>query len=166
MTTNPEHGGPWYHHFWPWFIVTLLGSTVVAGVTTVFIAVLGADSLVADDYYRDGKAINQTFAADREAVLREAVARVRVDDHISVSLEILGEAPGALELELSHVTRAERDRRLRLQRGADGSYTTSEAPPVGRFYATLRPSGVGATWRLRRLVELPGERVFLLEPAG
>jgi len=166
MTSHRPESGPWYQHSWPWFIVVLLGSTVVAGISTVFIAVQGADSLVVDDYYRDGKAINKTFAADREASLREAVARVRMEGGVAVALEILGEAPPALELELSHVTREALDRRLRLERKADGSYATSEAPPVGSFYATLRPATERPTWRLRRRIDLPAEHDIVLEPAG
>jgi hypothetical protein len=166
MTTEQLDSGPWYRYFWPWFIVVLLGSTVVAGITTVFIAVTGADSLVTDDYYREGKAINQSIALDHEAALREALARVRVDDRLSVTLEILGELPTALELELSHVTQAGLDRRLHLSRTADGRYAAQEPLPEGRFYATLRPAGRGALWQLRGRVDLPTDRDFVLEPAG
>jgi hypothetical protein len=165
--TTADYSGPWYRHSWPWFIVVLLGSTVVAGISTVFIAVNGADSLVSDDYYREGKAINSSLAADREAALREAVASARVDKgSVSVSLDILGDAPAALELELSHVTRAERDHLLRLTRTADGRYASAETLPHGHFYATLRPAGENATWRLRRRIELPLQRTFVLEPSG
>jgi hypothetical protein len=167
MTVERLDSGPWYHYFWPWFIVVLLGSTVVAGISTVFIAVRGADPLVADDYYRDGKAINRTFAADREAVLREAHARVRIDDGVSIELEILGELPEELTLELSHVTLSKLDRRLRLQPTSTGHYATSAAPPAGPFYLSLHPAGEQASWRLRRRVDLPSGRDFLfeLEPA-
>ena len=61
MNVEPSHAGPWYRHSWPWFIVVLLSTTVVAGIATVIIAVRGADPLVADDYYRAGKAINRTL---------------------------------------------------------------------------------------------------------
>lgn len=40
-------GTAWYHHFWPWFIVGLLAISVVASLTTVAIAVRGADEEVA-----------------------------------------------------------------------------------------------------------------------
>ena len=33
--TNPE---PWYRHFWPWFIIVLLGSAVSASLYTVYLA--------------------------------------------------------------------------------------------------------------------------------
>jgi len=34
-----ETSSAWYHHFWPWFIVGLLGVSVVASLATVAIAV-------------------------------------------------------------------------------------------------------------------------------
>ncbi|MDP6979093.1 MAG: FixH family protein [Myxococcota bacterium] len=164
--TEDPHGGPWYMHFWPWFIVTLLGCTVVAGILTVILAFRGADPLVVDDYYSSGKAINQTLDADREAGLREARAAVELGDGVTVELEILGELPEGLQLELSHVTRAELDRSFELVRSAAGRYTASEVVPEGRFYATLRPAGAGSSWRLRRQVTLPAEASFAMEPSG
>ena len=80
MSEPNPYGGPWYVHFWPWFIVALLGTTVVAGLTTVYIAASGADSLVVDDYYKEGKAINRDLAQDHEAQLREAHAALAFGD--------------------------------------------------------------------------------------
>ena len=48
MSDVAAHSGPWYRHFWPWFIAILLGTTVVAGLVTVAIAVRGADALVVE----------------------------------------------------------------------------------------------------------------------
>jgi hypothetical protein len=38
-----ETGSAWYYHFWPWFIVALLGSAVAASLATVVIAYRHAD---------------------------------------------------------------------------------------------------------------------------
>jgi hypothetical protein len=166
-TAQPdEYGGPWYVHFWPWFIVILLGTAVSASLATVFIAVRGADALVADDYYTAGKAINRTLAADREASLREARAEVSIEKEIAVALAILGELPGALELELSHVTHPDLDRKVLLERATDGSYVAVRTLPGGNFYATLRPAGANPPWRLQRRIVLPDERSFAMEPSG
>jgi hypothetical protein len=35
MSESPT---PWFHHFWPWFIVALLGISVLGSLTTVAIA--------------------------------------------------------------------------------------------------------------------------------
>jgi hypothetical protein len=39
MTSDSrEYGTPWYQNFWPWFIVILLGISVVGSLVTVAIA--------------------------------------------------------------------------------------------------------------------------------
>lgn len=35
---NEAPTGPWYRHFWPWFLVVLLGLSMAASVATVFVA--------------------------------------------------------------------------------------------------------------------------------
>jgi len=41
-----EHPSPWFHHFWPWFIVALLGISVLGSLATVAIAYRYGDSEV------------------------------------------------------------------------------------------------------------------------
>jgi hypothetical protein len=38
MNTPTIDPSPWYHHFWPWFIVLLLGISVIASLYTVSLA--------------------------------------------------------------------------------------------------------------------------------
>lgn len=58
---------PWYKQFWPWFVFGLPGVTVIAGITTVFISIYYADSLVDDDYYKEGLAINANLKKENLA---------------------------------------------------------------------------------------------------
>ena len=44
--TEGSQQAPWYRHFWPWFIIALLGMAVTASLYTLFIASQGNDSLV------------------------------------------------------------------------------------------------------------------------
>ncbi|MEQ8516343.1 MAG: FixH family protein, partial [Chromatocurvus sp.] len=43
---------PWYRQFWPWFLIVLPGTVVVASIATLIIAVRGSDDLVVDEYYK------------------------------------------------------------------------------------------------------------------
>lgn len=52
----------WYRQFWPWFLIFLPGSVVVASIITIVIATQGADSLVDDDYYKRAMLINRDLS--------------------------------------------------------------------------------------------------------
>ena len=38
MNSQSTQATPWFHHFWPWFIVLLLGISVIASLYTVSLA--------------------------------------------------------------------------------------------------------------------------------
>jgi len=40
---------PWYKQFWPWFIIALPASVVVASFFTLWLAISNPDHLVVDD---------------------------------------------------------------------------------------------------------------------
>lgn len=37
---------PWYRHFWPWFIIAMLGTSVSASLYTVYLAVSTAEPVI------------------------------------------------------------------------------------------------------------------------
>lgn len=43
---NDDDIQPWYRHFWPWFIIVLLGSAVSASLYTVYLAVSTAEPVL------------------------------------------------------------------------------------------------------------------------
>ncbi len=49
---------PWYKQFWPWFLIAVPLITLVMGGVLLKLAISTEDSLVVDDYYKEGKAIN------------------------------------------------------------------------------------------------------------
>ena len=156
---------PWYKQFWPWVVFGLPACSVIAGITSVVIAVTHRDSLVRDDWYTDGMAVNRRLAADDHARALGMVASLSVDPdsgEVTLLLEGVGsEALRQLDLELSHATHAERDRVLRLQQVEIGIYRGQLEPQLaGHWYATLRPgargdplANDGPAWRLSRRVD-------------
>ena len=52
----------WYKQFWPWFLIFLPATAVVASIITLIIAIQNQDSLVVDDYYKKAMAINQDLS--------------------------------------------------------------------------------------------------------
>ncbi len=55
---------PWYRHAWPWLLAIAPAAALIGGFVTLWLAVTTSDSLVVDDYYREGRAINQQLARD------------------------------------------------------------------------------------------------------
>lgn len=41
---------PWYKQFWPWFIISLPAISVIASLTTLWIAISHPDSTVPNDH--------------------------------------------------------------------------------------------------------------------
>ena len=60
-----QPAAPWWRHGHVWLVIAGPAAVVVAGLVTAWIAVRGADTLVAEDYYRRGVEINKTLAGDK-----------------------------------------------------------------------------------------------------
>jgi len=145
---------PWYREPWPWILMAGPAAVVVAGVVTAWLAVSSADGLVAEDYYKQGLAINRVI--ERE----EAARRLGLAAHLEpapgrlvlrLSGTLPGAPPAALFVQLAHATRAGHDMRLRLARAADGRYETALSPlPRGHWRVSIEdPQGgwrIAGTW--------------------
>jgi len=62
-----EDTKPWYQQFWPWALMVMPATAVVAGLYTYSLAASGSSGLVVDDYYNVGKAINYSLAKGQKA---------------------------------------------------------------------------------------------------
>jgi hypothetical protein len=184
--SDPRAGLPWYRYFWPWFIVVLLSTTVIAGIVTVIIAFSHRDSLVSESWYENGEQINRRIAFERNATRRSIRAELRVDDATGeVRLDLTGEGVGsvlALALELSHPTRASSDQTISLVRSDAGAFRGQLAAKLsGRWYATLAPqSALQAAvptseglpesdhdaWRIATTLRFPSSEPLILGGSG
>ena len=97
---NPAMAPPWYRQPWPWLLMAGPAIVVVAGIVTAVIAFTGADGVIADDYYKQGMAINRTLAREAKAALvvpaalfdtahRDRQGRVSGDQHGRVEHPVL-----------------------------------------------------------------------------
>lgn len=151
---TPDTPPPWYRQFWPWFLFGLPGIVVVAGLTTWWIAANNADTLVAEDYYKEGLAINRELSKQRlaERLGVDATLSYR-DGHLDVSLSatIL---PAALALELSHPLDANRDQALQLAQITPGLYSApADLGDDQRWLWQLEPIDVDEDGRWQLLGE-------------
>ena len=137
---------PWYRQAWPWLLISGPAAVLLAGAITTWIAFASADGLVAEDYYKQGLAINKLIA--REAAARERGLSAQVElAPGKITVVLRGEAPQALFVRLAHATRAGEDQRLRLASAAAGVYEAA-LPPLapGRWRVVIEdPQG---RWRI------------------
>jgi len=139
---------PWYRQFWPWFLILLPASVVVASLYTMYLASSGADDLVVDDYYKDGLAINRQLEKKERGEELGVSAALTFNGKL-VTVQITGPADvAALSLLMSHPLEADRDFSVELRRTGPGVYrgvlTDAVAP---RWHWTLESTGPEA-WRL------------------
>jgi len=138
----------WYREPWPWLLMSGPAAVVVAGAVTTWIAFASADGLVAEDYYKQGLAINRVLAREEAARTRGISAAVTLEGNL-LRVKLSGAAPEAIFVHLAHATRAGHDQRLRLTPGAGGAYETElPALAAGRWRAVIEdPRG---SWRISK----------------
>ena len=155
--SNPsaQPSQPWYRQFWPWFLIALPATVVVASFFMLYLAIKYSDTLVSDNYYRDGLAINQILTQDRRARDLKLSAQIvfsgisnGISDGVSngkeglVTANLAGnlEMPDILTLQLLHPTDALADNSVTLMAVGGGAYRGHLSPvPRYRFYLRLMP---------------------------
>ena len=171
---------PWYRQFWPWFIIALPASAVVAGLYTVWIAVQTEDSLVYSSDEGLDVVTERNLAAARAATVSGIAANIRIDPETgAIAVTLVSDTdtlvsdtdvglPASLLLQMLHPTLAARDTESELVKAlpdADGRPTWAGHFvdfPAGRYYAVL---SAGDDWRLSG--EWSGETELRLgAPAG
>ncbi|MAT92427.1 MAG: hypothetical protein CME59_07480 [Halioglobus sp.] len=142
---------PWYRQFWPWFLIALPGTVVVAAIGTLVIAQRGADDLVVDEYYRDGLAINRRLEKQQRAQQLGLQAILRLGrDSAHLRLQPPGDY-GTLRLDLSHPLQAKSDFSVELSPIAPGEYAAHLPREAGpRWHWALQPAD--GQWRLDGVV--------------
>jgi hypothetical protein len=121
---------------------------MVAGFCTLFLAWRGADPLVADDYYKQGLAINRVIAKEERARALGVSATVRFEaGRLRVTLSDAALDPPRVRVQLTHRTRAHEDRSVIVERVAPATYEMAfEAPREGTW--VVHVDDPSSDWRV------------------
>jgi len=176
---------PWWGEWGLLLVVALPVSAVVACAITLGLALRFPDAVVADDYYRQGLAINRSIARDQRAAELGLAAQVQVEQdperlsirlsqggasasagRVQVAVDAVPSAdgsPATLQVHLANAVHVDRDQRRVLARGADGAWSVPVSGVLGQRWDVVIE---GANWRLagQRLV-LSADPVVLHAPA-
>jgi len=57
----------WYRQPWPWIVMSGPAAAVIGSLVSAYLAIVGADPIVDEDYYQHGLQINRELARARQA---------------------------------------------------------------------------------------------------
>jgi hypothetical protein len=138
---------PWYREFWFWFVFSPLIYIIIMCSITVTIALKGADDVIIDNYYKEGRMINQALEQDKRAQELGLSGDVSFDRTTGeVSLAIANAPvdtalmPEQLLLMMGHPVKAAKDQLITLTAIAPGMYRGElVTEPDYSWYLTLYP---------------------------
>lgn len=144
---------PWYRQFWPWFLIALPLSAVLASLWTISVAVRSPNALVVDDYGKIGIATEQKKQRDDLAATLQLEADLSVHREsgtdVVFMLSLTGNyktSPDTLALTLTHPTLQIHDRSVELRRIGTGYEGSTRPLQPGRYYVQVEPPD--GSWRL------------------
>ena len=156
----------WYSQPWPWLLMAGPAAVIVAGAVTVWLALASNDGLVADDYYKQGLAVNKVLSRDAAAAALAYRAQVTVaadDQRVTVRMN-REPVSRHLVLRVVHPTRPGLDLALPLTM-RDGEYAAALPPlAAGRWHVVLEDQE--RSWRLSGTLRRPGGRATDLTASG
>ncbi|MES0326992.1 MAG: FixH family protein [Gammaproteobacteria bacterium] len=160
---------PWYRYPMVWMIIGIPFSAVVMGVIMIWLAITTDDGLVADDYYKQGMAINRDLHRDTQALEKNISAALEMNESegvIRVNLALkkggLESYPDTLQLKLQYATHDHNDVRLQLNHGQADQYIGIINQPLiqGKWYLELSEG----EWRLNGNMVVAKQVKLLLVP--
>ncbi|PKF78031.1 hypothetical protein CW749_19020 [Vibrio sp. vnigr-6D03] len=149
---------PWYKQFWPWFLIALPATVVVASFVTLGIFSKNSVSLVAEDYYKKGKGINIDISKQNAARDLSLSANVSTSSNRIVIDFDKGELEHfpALVVTFSHRTLADRDFSQTLSANALGQYAINLDNEIeGPWFVEVEPHN--KEWLIQGKVTFPSQ---------
>lgn len=146
---------PWYREPWAWLIVGPLVFVVFLGIGLLTISIKYRDDVVRDDYYKEGKSVNNLFEAERNAKEQGISAKLILDsteNTLQLDLNQPVDSTDKIILLLSHPLKAEQDRTYVMRRVSLQGYEASIGAPLsGRWYLRVEARAESSSpllWRL------------------
>ncbi|AOY87380.1 nitrogen fixation protein FixH [Marinobacter salinus] len=159
---------PWYRQPWFWFLTIFPLAAIIWCISMIIVATNMKDTMVTDDYSKQGRGINLEIARDQKAADLGMMAELNFDNR-NISLNLNTDNGPAdfpyLVLNLFHPTLADRDRTIQFQRTGTGHYRGQMLDDInGRWYYDLR--GPDNKWRLKGETQLPAENGITVSSEG
>ena len=162
---------PWYRHGMVWLVVGIPLSSVIAGIYFIIIASSGANDVVVDNYYKDGLAINQSFAQDNKAKTLHISAYLSMNDKQQLVAIVANTQVPFIEVRLSHHKDKDFDIQgamvLSEKKSDGGVYRLQLQQPLqGLWFVQLTAHQTlrDTPWRLQAKLNFPLSQPVYIEP--
>ncbi|MCF2947063.1 FixH family protein [Paraglaciecola aquimarina] len=156
---------PWYKQFWPWFLIIVPATSMVLSFTMMHLAFTNEDSMVIDDYYKEGKGINVKLQAIENAKALNIVIQAKITNQNIELTFISGEPENgeALTLDFYHSTQEHKDFSTKVFRDANGIYRAPIDKVIdGKWRLSIHP--FTNSWKIQKTISLPQESAFEIKP--
>jgi hypothetical protein len=163
VTSTVSQAAPWYTHRWPWLLMLGPATVVAGGSVATWLALGHPDAMVVDDYYKQGKAINQDLRRDRAAsAMRLAVHWRYEGGRLQGRIASAGKPLAApFTIRLAHPTLPQRDLVLLVRPDADGAFSVP-LPVLEHTHWQVVVEGGRRDWRLARSWNWPRQAELAL----
>ena len=172
---NNQPPTPWYKQKWPWLIMSLPFFTVVAGIITYQIAANNPASLVNDDYFKEGLAINQSLGKQRYAkelglsveflIEKESqLISIKLTKNLKsnqINSETLNLDSEYLVLYFSHPTQQKKDKTIQLTRLTENEFV-AELPDIPQADWHIRLTDNTQLWEIKSRWMVPQNQSLLI----
>ncbi|MGB1298316.1 MAG: FixH family protein [Psychrobium sp.] len=154
---------PWYKQGWPWALIILPLIVVVACVIMLMIAIENKPDLVAEDYYKKGKAINVDLSRLDKAYRLALKFRLNVNgENIKLTQTFGDPQNAALKLRFIHRTQKVKDFEILLTANAAGEFEQALNKPLeGKW--TIQLESFDASWRIQTVDKFPSDIDTMLD---
>lgn len=160
---------PWYKQFWPWVLIGLPTSVVIASVVTYFLAINGMDSVISKDYYKEGLAVNADLERDKKAADLGLSADITIDgQNVTMKLSasdaatVHSLAGQPILLEIENLSFQDKDLSASLVPKGDGIWQGKI--PANMSQATWLARLIGPDWRISHRLENTTPTHIVLKP--
>jgi uncharacterized protein len=157
---------PWYRQAWPWFLISFPATAVIAGLITLWIAIVTDEGQVISDYYKEGRAVHESVERLEKAKALGLSANVHLQvDRLSVHLASDHGAalPSVLVVTVVRPAQGDQDQVLRLS-GYNGRYEGALAE-LGLGHWRVYLEDESRTWRMNGAAHLPDQAQFRILPS-
>jgi hypothetical protein len=156
ITPRATEASPWYTHRWPWLLMLGPATVLVGGAFAAWLALGHPDAMVVDDYYKQGKAINQDLRRDRVAGAMQLALHLRYEGgRLQGRITSFGRPLAVpFTVRLAHPTLPQRDLSLLVKPDAGGAFSVA-LPVLEQTHWQLVAEGNLRDWRLARSWDWP-----------